>query len=380
MKILVNGTTLVIGGGLNVGRSLIVELARAPRGHIIRYVTSRELSDILPAEIDRTVIPVSPARPFSGRKSRALLREIERAFRPDVVLTIFGPSYWKPKAAHVCGFADPWLFTSNMYAWYLLDSKRRLFFKLQTLYKKKALFLGDTRALIVETNAVAQAIKSLYPFTAVSVIPNNCGQAFFDQRASSDGHNPIMPPKEKNEFRVVTLSQYYRHKNLEIIPEIAAVIRGRLGGSKPRFYLPLDPDSSAWRLLAMSAQRLGVGDNVCTVGVVQPQMAPFFYEGADAMLLPSVLECFSANYPEAMKTGVPIITTDLPFAHSVCKDAALYFEPLNARSAGQRLIDLHDNTSLMERLVERGKVIVADLPSPPRKAGMYIDVCESLLK
>jgi glycosyltransferase involved in cell wall biosynthesis len=56
------------------------------------------------------------------------------------------------------------------------------------------------------------------------------------------------------------------------------------------------------------------------------------------MLLPSVLESFSANYPEAMISGVPIITTDLPFAQEIFGRAALYFKPLNSADAAEKIL------------------------------------------
>ncbi len=43
--------------------------------------------------------------------------------------------------------------------------------------------------------------------------------------------------------------------------------------------------------------------------------------------MPTLLECFSASYLEAMYMKKIIFTSDLPFAHTVCKDAAFYFAP-----------------------------------------------------
>jgi glycosyltransferase involved in cell wall biosynthesis len=308
------------------------------------------------------------------------LREIEKGFAPDVVLTIFGPAYWKPQALHVCGFAEPWLYTSNRYAWQLLSFQKKITFQMRCIYKKLAFISGNIRAFIVETDALSREIEEAWPRKPVFVIPNNCGQAFYEYEHNTSAHNPIMLAKDEDEFRIVTLSQYYEHKNLEIIPRVARTMKDRNPLLRFKFFLSLDEASTAWQRIHRSAEGFGVGRCVCTVGVVQPQIAPFFYEGADAMYLPSVLECFSANYPEAMITGVPIVTTDLPFAHSVCEDAALYCVPLDAQSAADRLIELWCDKSLQQRLTEKGREIVKGFLTPQQKAQKYIEVCESLMR
>lgn len=38
--------------------------------------------------------------------------------------------------------------------------------------------------------------------------------------------------------------------------------------------------------------------------------------------MPSLLECFTATYPEAMRMERPIVTTDLAFAQGLCGEAA----------------------------------------------------------
>jgi glycosyltransferase involved in cell wall biosynthesis len=378
MKILLNGTTLVMGGALQVAYSLIVELAGNSHGHTIKNVVSRELANLLPDDIDITVVTPSPAKPVSGQRSRRQLAAIENNFSPDIVLTIFGPAYWKPKAIHICGFADSWVFTSNRYPWQLLSLSRKGIVKLRCIYKRLALKHQNTAAFIVETDALSGEIHNTWPSTRIFIIPNNCGQAFYEYKLNANGHNPVMPEKNEDEFRIVTLSQYYEHKNLEIIPRVARILKDRKPSMCFKFFLSLDMVSSAWQKIYRSAQNLGVGESMCTVGVVQPQMAPFFYEGADAMFLPSVLECFSANYPEAMKMAIPVVTTDLPFAHTVCKDAALYFEPLNAQSAADKLIDLYNDESLKKELIEQGKTTIKDFPTPREKGRKYIEICETL--
>ena len=47
------------------------------------------------------------------------------------------------------------------------------------------------------------------------------------------------------------------------------------------------------------------------IGKVDVAECQNLYEQADIMFMPTLMECFTATYPEAMRMEVPIVTTDL---------------------------------------------------------------------
>ncbi|MOA18610.1 Glycosyl transferases group 1 [compost metagenome] len=53
----------------------------------------------------------------------------------------------------------------------------------------------------------------------------------------------------------------------------------------------------------------------------------------DAVIFPSLLECFSATPLEAMAMQKPLFASDRGFVRDVCGDFAWYFNPLSADSA-----------------------------------------------
>jgi glycosyltransferase involved in cell wall biosynthesis len=128
-----------------------------------------------------------------------------------------------------------------------------------------------------------------------------------DGIVGGEGNGPLCPAPVKSNFQ-----RFILIKILDLIPHVAAILLKRLKGLRPVFYLSLQEDSSGWRRIREKAHRHGSIDSVRTVGKINPAHASSFYSEADAMLLPSVLESFSANYPEAMISGVPIVKTDLP--------------------------------------------------------------------
>jgi glycosyltransferase involved in cell wall biosynthesis len=72
------------------------------------------------------------------------------------------------------------------------------------------------------------------------------------------------------------------------------------------------------------------------------------------MLFPTLLESFSGTYIEAMHFGLPIITSDLDFAHTVCGDAAIYCDPLSIKSIRDAILRLKKSPVLCDELVEKG--------------------------
>ncbi|MGD9731528.1 MAG: glycosyltransferase family 4 protein [Desulfamplus sp.] len=375
MKILINASNLVMGGALQVARSLLIEIPKLEKKYTIKAVVSPQLAEILPPEYDYEVVSTSPAKIISGIYSRIQLSEIEIKFSPDIVLSIFGPTYWKPKNLHVCGFANPWIYTANDYAWKTRNKLNKILDILIIFLKRLELRRESADAYILETNYMVKALQKKFHRTPMYVISNNCGQPFYD-KTNFKTDCLKMPEKTSREFRIITLTQYYPHKNLEIIPLIASKIKALNPLLNVKFYLPLAIQSQGWKKIYGIAKNHNVESYILTVGPVSPADAPQFYYNADLMLLSSVLECFSANYPEAMISGIPIITTDLPFARSVCKNAALYYKPMDALDAANKILTLERDKKLYNRLVESGFLMMKSFPTPREKAEMYMSICK----
>ena len=85
------------------------------------------------------------------------------------------------------------------------------------------------------------------------------------------------------------------------------------------------------------------------------------YAQVDAVVLPTLLESFSATFVEAMALGVPIITSDRDFAHAICGDAAVYVDPTSPAEIAAAINDLARKPERREQLIARGKTRIANL-------------------
>jgi len=90
------------------------------------------------------------------------------------------------------------------------------------------------------------------------------------------------------------------------------------------------------------------------------------------------MECFSASYPEAMFMQKPILTSDLDFAHSICGDAAVYFDPLDPVSIGRSIYELSISKEKQEELKKAGTMQLSKFETAESRAMKYVDILEKL--
>ncbi len=90
------------------------------------------------------------------------------------------------------------------------------------------------------------------------------------------------------------------------------------------------------------------------------------HAAADALVLPSLLESFTNTYADAMSEGVPVITSNLDFARTVCGEAACYIDPMDPASIVSGLDSLDaDPEGWRDRIavgLERSRVVFMDWP------------------
>jgi glycosyltransferase involved in cell wall biosynthesis len=176
----------------------------------------------------------------------------------------------------------------------------------------------------------------------------------------------------KKDFRLPVSNSYDSHKNLDDLNDIIALMRNR-GISDIRFTMTLtevgfvatiSQENRAW---------------VLNRGPQQPEECPKLYLESDAVFLPTLLECFSANYVEAMAMRRPIVTTNLGFARTVCGDAAMYFEPMDSNDAVDKIVELRRDVKLKKKLVEAGRQELKRFGTASERASAYVDICQNLV-
>lgn len=174
-------------------------------------------------------------------------------------------------------------------------------------------------------------------------------------------------------FKLITISAFYPHKNLAIIPQVIDYINANYPDFEFTFILTFD--ESKFPKLSEDQKR-----HLLFLGKVNIEECPPLYQQADALFMPTLLECFTVSYLEAMKMKIPILTSDLPFAYDICQDAALYFEPLNPKSVGESIFKLAKDENLRHTLIKNGSNQLKRFGTATDRAKSYISILEKINK
>ena len=372
MRLLIDTSKLRFGGAVQVALSFIHECRRFGE-HEYHVVLGPGVGAFLnPGEFPANFHFHHKA--FGVVRMRALPRvrremaAIEEQIRPDCVVTTSGPPFWRSRAPHVVGFNRPlFIYPESPYLQRLPAAKKARLLAQRWLHARS--FRRDADAIIVQTDDVNERVRRLLGTDRVYTVTNT-HSAFYDDPPDRPDR---LPMKAQGVFRFVTVTSYYPHKNLELIPRVIEALPEALR-SRVEFVLTLTE--------AQYRERIGVEipPQVRLTGPVPPPECPALYRECDAMFLPTLAECFSASYPEAMKMEKPIITTDLGFAHSICRDAALYFEPCDAQSAAEAVRRLVEDDGLRETLKAQGRNRLNVFDSATERAEKIVAICERLVE
>lgn len=374
MKIIVNASNLTVGGGLQVALSFLFELKECATENVYHFFLSPTIKkqidiDLFPLNFHFYVIENSPAKFRFRNMAIKKLNELERAIDPDIVFTVFGPAYWKPFNPHLEGVANGWLYNPDSIAYklkpILMQIKSRFLVKIKTLIIKH-----EAQYFVVETNDARLKIHKHMQIKKekISVIGNTCSTIFDTPVNISDENYLELPLKKKNTFRLMLISHNYPHKNLNVIRRIIPLLHD----FDVEFVLTIDGESYNSLFHDMKT-------SVINIGPINQNKCPSIYSQCDALFFPTLLETFSASYPEAMKMQIPILTSNYSFAKDICGDAALYFDPLNPKDIADK-IKLVMNKRVREELVSKGNERLLTFETPASRANKYLALCSNIVK
>lgn len=352
MKILINAATIIVGGGIQVSVNLI-RRSLHNSNHIFCYVLSNKVSQHLVEDLENVqnvhVVNVSPAKFLKGRKTRKFILEVEKRFQPDIVYSVGAPSYIKFKSPEVMRLTNPWILKIRKLALSTYPKLVRVKIILKTILQRRYVRADfyitqtdDAKTKINETFGVStDKIKVIS-----NCLPKTLENSLFIKRNTRDN------------YRILCFSSPYPHKNIDLVPYVIKELKS-LGHNNFTFVVTL-PDGEFLNKFNLIIKKLNVAENIENVGYIKLDKVASLYEGSDILFLPTLLEVFSVTYLEAARFGLPIVTSELPFLRSVCRDRAMYFKPKNARSAALKIDCLMKEREKYEEFERNSKMLLED--------------------
>lgn len=242
--------------------------------------------------------------------------------------------------------------------------------------RKLKLFMINRRinqltSIIAQTSVVKKRLEEQFELKNISVVPNAVS---FE---NLDSENELIW-KVPNGIKLLYLTYYYPHKNIEILIPLAKLIKKRKLDYKLIITIEECQHPGAKNILD-EIKNLSLDDVIVNIGFVESQFVPNIYRECDGLLMPTLLESFSGTYVEAMYHKLPIFTSDYDFATGVCGDAACYFDPKDEYSILNSLEVTFNSKELMKEKIIAGQSTLAEMLSWKDTFPLYQRIIEKAI-
>lgn len=370
-RVLLNASTIMKGGGIQAVVSFICTLMTDRDSDDLDWYLA--VSPVVNQQLEKLSIRLDPKKdiilqdsPSKSRNARKVLQEYIEQWRINCIFTFFGPAYLRFSVPHICGVADGWVTHSDWEAFSKIPSwHQRLKMLLLCLYK--GLWLRSADAWFVEQEAARRGLGSRLGINKkdVNVIANNCADHY-------RGYNGA-PLLDGEQSRVLIFASYYPNKNIESVPYIVQALE-KTGQVDVEFILTIKKEEPGLGRVMKLAKSLGVDNSIRNIGPVDVLDGPALYRSCKILLMPSILETFSAVYPEAMSMGLPIVTTDKAFSRSICANAASYYRSDSPADAARTITKLLSDEKYYNNLVAEGTKRLQFFPDIKKKYQLLHDM------
>ncbi len=371
-KILIDASNIYSGGAVQVGLTFIRESFNYKAYTFFFIVNIKLKNELVRAgvRIDNNFLFVDKS-PSVSITTRNKMLTVEKSLEPDLVFTIFGPTFVNFKATHVTGFANGWVSHSSMRDFISVFKKPTVIFSKLLKYLTIAYQIRKADFFILETEYAASKFKRrlMLEDERVFVVDNSFPSSFLDYTFKE------AQPK-KDLFGILCLSAYYPHKNLESIPYVALELH-RLKMGKFKFILTLDEIS--FKKISSISKALGVSEFIENRGYQCVDDLPYLYEEMSMVYSPSKLETFSAVYLESLHANKVLMLNDKKFARDICGEAAIYVNSQNFKEVAVKISEIMRNEISFDSLSDSAKQVLSLYSSPRKKINKYFEIFSQVL-
>lgn len=315
-------------------------------------VVSEDVGEFIRLEFDPDlfservhVFPTQPSRQtyFKVRKE---LKALERELKPDVVYSILSPSYFFFDCPEVMRCCNAWDLIPLSHPVFKVVN-RSLAFRMKLKAQLIIYLMRKTKYFMTQTE---EAKKGICHVTGtadsnVCVVPNVLNKTFAE--APKD---PI--PHEG--YNIVMVGAPAPHKNINILPEVARILRDKYRLKDVKFVTTFDPNTSSCVELAQKFKTNDVEHMWNNVGRKSQKELIDLYRSSDLGFFPSLLETFSATLLEYMCFGLPTVIADMTFNTEVMGDAAFTYPPFDAEKAADQIARIYLAKEIQEDMRNKG--------------------------
>lgn len=366
MNILVNAYSLTTGGGQRILNDFLLHLYDVIKTeNMIIYVFVPKRSNYVKFENDKLKVFELPSllkknmlRPLVNSYFRKKIKElsINKVFSMgNIALNTNRPQ--------LLLFHWPYAVYPDKAIWSNMDIKSYINRKIRLHLFQKNLKYANT--VIAQTENIEQRLHKYYDIQNIVTIPNSVDM---DSHSLDHQHSFDLP----NGKKLLYLTYYYTHKNLEIFIPLAQKIKEANLDYKIIITIAENQHPLAKKFLE-DVSKYELEDVIHNIGPVNFNEISSLYTQCDAFLMPTLLESFGLTYIEAIYFKLPILTSDRDFARVLCGDMALYFDPLNAADILHTIENTFSDKNALEERIKRYGSFLKEFPTGEDVSKRYLE-------
>lgn len=343
------------GGGFQIACNFINSAKNDHNGDVEwYYFVSKDIDDAIGGKFEEIkdkryfVFPTQPDKSSHGKVQKKLNLLIEE-IKPSVMYSILAPSYMRFKCVEVMRCTNPWVNIKHLPKYVLEEVtwKTRLHLAIMSFVSRCQ--MRKVHYFVTQSQAAANGINQITHtgLDNIEVVPNVLPAAY-------NGYEVIKVREDT--FNIVYVTAPHPHKNVDIIPKVAYLLKTKYDLEKIKFIITI-PEKNKEFLDSFnsSLHEYNVANMVENVGYQTQNQLKELYSRCDLFFFPSLLETFSVSLVEALYFKMPIVATNIDFNREVTEDAALYFEPKNAEKAAEQIAKLIKDSALYNKMIKVGQ-------------------------
>lgn len=218
-----------------------------------------------------------------------------------------------------------------------------------------ARFLRRAAVIIVGTEAGRQEVERFYdiPPERIRILPHPTPAFALDQLAPPEDDAHVLAKYHLSPGYLFYPAQFWAHKNHINLLLAIDRLRKEHGLSFEVVFVGADKGNESF--VRETSVGLGLAEQVHFLGFVSPAELVALYRNAFALAYLSFFGPENLPPLEAFALGCPVIAARVPGASEQLGEAALLVDPTDTSGIASAIKSLHDDSSLTETLVTRGR-------------------------
>ncbi|MFN2453697.1 MAG: glycosyltransferase [Pyrinomonadaceae bacterium] len=270
---------------------------------------------------------------------RELPRCLER-LRPDAVFCMSGAGQSPASVPQVTFIQQSLLFSQ--------EAQRRFGFKdrliISVLGQMSRRACQSSRKVLVQTPTMRSCVASAFGLDEQRVQYFLPGIAPVQPDTKSQTSLDVMRSVPEG-LRLLYVGNQMPYKNIEVVAAAMQRIRRQLPGAT--LFLTWPENHPLTKI-----------DGVVGCGYLTADALREAYHLATVLVMPSLVETVGLPMLEAMSVGTPVLAAARPYAHDICEQAAVFFDPLDSEDCAHKAIELLSDEPKRKELIACGLAVV----------------------